>query len=304
MSKKNLFILGCALIAFIGGYFLGIIGYYDQKDVLAILKSNRIQEMTVTIRGTITEISGQTLGLISNKENLSILFKDGTKIILMGLDGTADGQKQEIGYGDLKVGDDVYIVVDIGLDGKVTGKSITVFPRPVITAEIKENIPEKITPDESFKEWFSSSLKQEFAPQQLELTAGMDIDGSPTREANLYGYYWTNSDKIFYTALKYNNDEKSEINSYMLSILWSEKVNLTSETASNLLSKYSNLSGVSLKCEKKETNSSVVSCQKNWQDTGNNQHSLLIKSDSNNYVALLYDFIPPESENYKIPVSQ
>jgi hypothetical protein len=302
MPKIIILIIIC-LIVFGGGYVLGSFPYYNQKNILAVLKSERIQqEIPITIRGIITEVSEGTLKIKSNNENVSIILEENSKIVLMELGETLTGQQQEIKRSDLRMGDEVYVSVDLGSSDKIEASSVIVFPR--LINETEESLPQKITADGVFQKWFESSLKPEFIPQKLELTLGVDIGGGITQENNLYGYNWDKEGKGFYTALKYNRED-SNIASYILNVSWAGKTDLTKSIASSLLNNYFDLPMVDLECDKKEAGTSIISvCQDDWQDDKNNWESVWVTSNSKGYVSLIYYFTPLGSENYKVPLFQ
>jgi|SRR3989344_83866 len=141
MEIKNIALpLFLAIIGFGFGVFFGmvypvqipgIVLQNDNKQVTdqIINKLNSKVIPSVAAYGTVTKINGKSITLSYQEDNLVVLVKDDAKIYTFVKEaGKTSSVSKLIGFGDIKVGDNVTANIKILSDGQIQGVSVIVLP--------------------------------------------------------------------------------------------------------------------------------------------------------------------------------
>lgn len=135
MDKKQVLILVLScLVLFLLGISLGITIQANNRG--AVKKAEAVNNLSskvitsITAYGKITKIDGKKITLSNLGEDLSILMQDKAKIYSFNVSeksNVAPTQK-EVGFGDVKVGDSVNVVMKLLSDGQMQGSSLIILP--------------------------------------------------------------------------------------------------------------------------------------------------------------------------------
>jgi hypothetical protein len=142
MEKKNLIILIIlGFIIFILGGGLGIL-YQQQKEVLPskdILKVQAVQTLSskvipsIAAFGTVTNISGRNLTLVSGNDSLTVKISDGAQIFLPATTTTDKNGKvvtspqQAVSFSEIKNGNNVSVNLKLLPDGQIEGQMVSII---------------------------------------------------------------------------------------------------------------------------------------------------------------------------------
>ena len=141
MQNKNLIliIIGGLILLGLGygyGYFSGqkaIEGTKTETPLSGLLESKAIGELTTTASGEVTEISGRKLTL--NKEGDTLTISIGEDALVYRVVPSEEkateipqpSVREEIKFGEIKVGDKVSITCELKADGSLEGKTVIIL---------------------------------------------------------------------------------------------------------------------------------------------------------------------------------
>ena len=100
-------------------------------SVLNSLSSSRIIVSTIAY-GKVKSISGGTIVLNRDSEDLSVVMIEGAQVYLLSSSGSDLSQQKTATLSDIKVGDDVNISLKVLPDGQLQGLSAVIFPQVVV----------------------------------------------------------------------------------------------------------------------------------------------------------------------------
>lgn len=155
MSNKILIIVFSVVIGLIlslgAGYFIGVSleqektgtqiqGLEKLTNVTSFLTSSKLIS-SIIVFGKVTNISGRTITLAVESENLQVSIKEGAQIYSFTAPVSVDGKmsgvpKQEVAeFKNIKIGDNLNINMKMLADGQAEGFSATIFPATFKTAQ-------------------------------------------------------------------------------------------------------------------------------------------------------------------------
>jgi len=133
MRKNQVILISIGVLILVGlasgfSYWLGqkSVAIKDEVAVLNFLKSKMVQNWDATASGEITGISNRTLTLSKNGETLNIPILEEAKINSLSSEG-GEKKLENIGFGDIKVGDGAEIRLGVNQEGNFIGVFVTVL---------------------------------------------------------------------------------------------------------------------------------------------------------------------------------
>jgi hypothetical protein len=139
MQKKSL--IAGIIIGIILGYALGQLIWLSPREEAStrfsalkkLLGSGTVDSASVTLAGTIADISGQNLTLEKNGKQFSLTIGAETKVFKASVVSAESGENQnpvpeEIGLKDLKANDAISAALSVSSEGKLETMSIFVVP--------------------------------------------------------------------------------------------------------------------------------------------------------------------------------
>jgi len=101
---------------------------WDKRELEELEESEKLVLLiswTAAITAEVDEISGYTLTLKREEENLDILIREDSPVRLLG----RSGSRTEVSFGEIKVGDSVHVIAHFTGDKRLEGIEIDIFPR-------------------------------------------------------------------------------------------------------------------------------------------------------------------------------
>jgi len=134
-NKKQLVILIIAgIILFLAGMVLGMI--YQANNTVQITKNQAINTLSskvvssINAYGTVAKIEGRNITLSNLGENLLISVADSARVYSFTVsDKTSAPTQQAVSFGDIKIGDNVNVVLKLLPSGQTQGSSVVILPK-------------------------------------------------------------------------------------------------------------------------------------------------------------------------------
>jgi len=141
MKKENLIVIGV-----IGGLILLALGFYSglnyaqkqmqgaqtESPLADLLALKIVGQLTTSVSGDITEISGRSLTLSSEEETLTVLIREDASVYRLTLPEEATvpqpATREEIEFAEIKVGDRASVSCVLKTDSTLEGVEVTLAP--------------------------------------------------------------------------------------------------------------------------------------------------------------------------------